>query len=153
MILAVDPGPVETAWLEYDPGRPGPQDFGKEPNERVLARLRGREFTLAPEHVAIEMIASYGMAVGKEVFETCVWIGRFVEAWGGQWSRIYRKDVNLHLCHSMRATDSNIRTALIDRFGPPGTKKQPGQTYGLARDTWSALAIAVTYADQLVNGA
>lgn len=148
MILAVDPGPLESAWLVYDQGRPGPQAFAKEANARLLTRIHDRAFpAVEPAYLAIEMIASYGMAVGKEVFETCVWIGRFLEAWGGPSSYVYRKDVKVHLCGSVRATDSNIRAALIDRFGPPGTKRQPGQTYGLARDTWAALAIAVTHAD------
>ena len=75
--------------------------------------------------IVIEMIASYGMPVGKEVFETCVWIGKFAEASGMKENYIYRKDEKMNLCHSMKAKDSNIRQALIDRFGVVGTKKKP----------------------------
>lgn len=75
--------------------------------------------------IVIEMIASYGMPVGKEVFDTCVWIGKFAEASGMKESYIYRKDEKMNICHSMKAKDSNIRQALIDRFGVVGTKKNP----------------------------
>ena len=71
------------------------------------------------------MIASYGMPVGKEVFDTCVWIGRFIEAFDLEYEYVYRKDEKMNLCHSMKAKDSNIRQALIDRFGEVGTKKKP----------------------------
>lgn len=74
------------------------------------------------------MIASYGMAVGKEVFKTCVWIGRFKEIALSRLKEtkyIYRKDEKINICHSMKAKDSNIRQALIDRFGPVGTKRNP----------------------------
>ena len=99
--------------------------------------------------IAIEMIASYGMAVGKEVFETCVWIGRFVQAAGVDRVRlVYRKDVKLHLCGSPRAKDANIRQALIDRWGGKaeavGTVKRPGPLYGVKSHAWAALAVAVT---------
>lgn len=82
--------------------------------------------------MAIEMIASYGMPVGKEVFDTCVWIGRFIEDMNcipqdriTVTEYIYRKDEKMNICHSMKAKDSNIRQALIDRFGVVGTKKNP----------------------------
>ena len=78
--------------------------------------------------LVIEMIASYGMTVGQTVFETCVWIGRFVEIASFnniKFEYIYRKDEKMNLCYSMKAKDSNIRQALIDRFGPVGTKKNP----------------------------
>ncbi len=68
------------------------------------------------------------MSVGKTVFDTCVWIGRFiqqVDEIGKEYSYIYRKDEKMNLCHSMKAKDSNIRQALIDRFGEVGTKKKP----------------------------
>ena len=74
------------------------------------------------------MVASYGMPVGKEVFETCVWIGRFKELAimnNKEVEYIYRKDEKMNICYSMRAKDSNIRQALIDRFGEVGTKKKP----------------------------
>lgn len=78
--------------------------------------------------LAIEMVASYGMPVGKEVFDTCVWIGRFVQEndkIGKNYYYIYRKDEKMNICNSMKAKDSNIRQALIDRFGEVGTKKRP----------------------------
>ena len=78
----------------------------------------GSEF----DEIVIEMIASYGMPVGESVFQTCVWIGKFAQAYE---KYIYRKEEKMNICHSMRAKDSNIRQALIDRFGPVGTKKNP----------------------------
>lgn len=109
----------------------------------------------APD-VAIEMIASYGMAVGAEVFETCVQIGRVMEkmeAVGENVARVYRKDVKMHLCGTARANDSTIRQALVDRFGPGkekaiGTKAAPGPLYGVTSHAWQALAVGITYQDQ-----
>jgi hypothetical protein len=51
------------------------------------------------------------------------------------------------LCHNARANDANIRQALIDRYGPPGTRLHPGLLYGVVRDIWAALALAVAYLD------
>lgn len=96
------------------------------------------------------MIASYGMAVGKTVFETCVWIGRFKEIADFKSvdvEYIYRKDEKMNICHSMKAKDSNIRQALIDRFGIVGTKKKPGWFYGFKKDIWQAYAVGITYLD------
>jgi hypothetical protein len=124
-----------------------PITFGKVPNEALLDLLeRAAQDT---DRCILEMIASYGMPVGREVFETCVWIGRFMGAFGaGRCDRVTRIAVKSHICHSARANDGNIRQALIDRLGAPGTKKQPGATYGLSGDVWAALAVAVTWLDQ-----
>lgn len=146
-MIAIDPGPAQSAWVQYD----GSQVLaaGIESNDDVLRRIYCEWG--ADEELVIEMIASYGMPVGREVFETCVWIGRFMEAAGGA-ELVYRKDVKLHLCGSPRAKDANIRQALIDRFGPGkdkaiGTKAKPGPLYGFKADMWAALAVAVTYDD------
>jgi len=101
------------------------------------------------------MVASYGMAVGKDVFETALWTGRFIEAWGGPHTKVYRKDVKLTLCGNASAKDANIRQALIDRYPPTGggrrpqtgTKAKPGPLYGVRRDIWQALAVAVTWVE------
>lgn len=162
LVIGVDPGPEETAWvvLEESPiVAGGPlriRAFAKESNEPFIHRLRGcgpfegRVFTFADKHypishMAIEMIASYGMAVGATTFDTCVFIGRCIEAWGGEYTKVFRKKVALHVCQSPRANDANVRAAMIDKFGAPGTKKNQGGTYGIAGDVWSALAIATTY--------
>lgn len=95
------------------------------------------------------------MPVGKEVFDTCLWIGRFMETWSSQCQLVYRKDIKIHLCGTVRAKDANVRQALIDRHEPTGggkvpqigTKQKPGPLYGIKKDVWSALAVAVYYDD------
>jgi hypothetical protein len=144
MILAIDPGTHESGWCTLMDGRV--TGSGVLPNADMLARIQSLS-TWDPRVVlAIEMVASYGMAVGKEVFETVRWIGRFQQVWRDPEAvrLIYRKDVKLHLCGSPRAKDANIRQALIDLIGAPGTKKQPGPTYGVKSHAWAALAVAVT---------
>jgi hypothetical protein len=119
-------------------------DHGHLPNAEIRQILIGREY----DHVACEMIASYGMAVGASTFETCVWIGRFIEVSRVEVELIFRKDIKLFLCGTMRAKDANIRQALLDKIGPQGTKKTPGPTYGIKSHTWAALAVAVYAAQQ-----
>jgi hypothetical protein len=68
---------------------------------------------------------------------------------GGNVTRVFRKDVKLHLCNSPRAKDANVRQALLDRLGPQGTKKAPGPTYGVKSHEWAALAVAVYGWDQI----
>ena len=147
-ILAIDPGNQQSAYALLDADL-RPVKFAKKTNDEVMKDC----ITILEENttvVVIEMIASYGMAVGKEVFETCVWIGRFIERLAPEkYNLIYRREEKENLCGSMRAKDSNIRQALIDRFGVVGTKKNPGWFYGVSKDVWAAIAVGVTYHDKV----
>lgn len=144
VIVAVDPGSTRSAYVVMQ-GR-HLLTFGIEDNATLLESMRTQRDT-ANRRLVVEMIASYGMPVGREVFETCVWIGRFREAFDGPCSLVYRREVKLHLCNSVRANDATVRQALLDRFGPQGTKKAPGFLYGIRADVWQALAVAVTWQD------
>lgn len=151
-ILAIDPGPIESAYVIWD-GRKV-SEFAKVRNEQLMEFLRADDFAMDSLHCVIEKIASYGMAVGAEVFETCYWSGRFAEAYaaGESVHRIPRLDVKLHICKDSKAKDSNIRLAIIDRFGGKeraiGKKKTPGPLYGIKADCWAALAVAITWHDK-----
>ena len=146
-ILAIDPGSSQSAWLRFDGTRP--RGFGITANEILVKALRSGGL---PDVVVIEKIESYGMAVGAEVFDTVWWAGRFAEAADRvPVVMLPRRAVKLALCGDSRAKDANIRQALLDRFGGSaaiGRKAAPGPLYGIHRDVWSALAIAVTYAIQ-----
>jgi hypothetical protein len=155
IVLAIDPGPEKSAWVLYN--RVGIiADKGYDDSGYLARQIEQGEFRA--DAIAIEMIASYGMPVGAEVFETCVWIGKM--EWAalrsyGRPHRVFRKDVKLHLCGSVKAKDGNVRQALMDRFGGSkckGTKKNPGPLFGVSGDIWSALAVAVTFAGQGEGG-
>ena len=131
MIFAgVDPGPTMSAVVVYN-GR------------RVLTALtcgndQMREFLVDQSEtftaVVLEMVESFGMAVGREIFGTVFETGRFYQIALGQGGRPWmmpRREVKLHLCQSSRAKDANVRQALIDRFGESkqaaiGLKRSPG---------------------------
>jgi hypothetical protein len=151
-LIAIDPGNIQSAYcvIEYETLKP--IEFGKVENKAINGILMQYSDDNKCEQMAIEMIASYGMAVGKEVFDTCVWIGRYIEqarTYFIGYDYVYRKDVKIALCGTTRANDSNIRQALIDRFGIVGTKKEPGYFYGFAKDVWSAYAVGITYLDKI----
>lgn len=154
MLLAIDPGTTDSAYVIYNGERP--IEWGKVDNEVLIDRLWGG-FPQC-ERCAIEMIQNYGtgMAVGADVFRTCVWIGRFAEAWDrsntSQTDAVFlkRKEVVAQICGSVTGKDANVRQAMKDRFGDSkaiGTKKNPGPLYGMANDVWQALAVAIAYSE------
>ena len=150
--LGIDPGNEQSAYCLLRPDY-SVSAFGKLPNPELLDLLTdARDFMSMRPLVAIEMVASYGMPVGREVFETCVWIGKFAHAVESAHritpAFVYRRDVKLHLCGQARAKDANVRQALIDRFGGKGTKASPGHFYGFSGDAWQAAAVAVTHQDE-----
>lgn len=148
MILSIDPGSEQSAYVVLD-NKYEILEFDKIDNDSIVEML----FRLQSNYtVIIEMIASYGMPVGAEVFETCVWIGRFIQASNCKVERLYRKEVKLHLCNSVKARDSNIIQALKDRFGDKGTVKNKGYFYGFSKDIWQAHAVAITYLDRRKDG-
>lgn len=156
-ILAIDPGNVESAYVIWD----GENiiDKGKVENNKLLDFFKHERDI---DRVFIEMLASYGMSVGETVFETCVWVGRFIQVFADKnilCAKVYRIKIKNHICHSSKAKDSNIIQALVDRFGNPneygkygkGTKNNQGFFYGFSKDIWQAFAVAVYSYDNLVN--
>lgn len=153
-ILAIDPGTYHSAWVVWD--GISISSKGKLTNESFRSLIESGRFKDC-EVVAMEMVGHYGrgMPAGQEVFDTCVWIGRILELMGGKLEEggivdlVARQRVKLHICGTSTAKDANIRQALIDRFGAPGTKKNPNHiTYGVTADIWQAFALGVTYVDQ-----
>lgn len=80
-LFAIDPGNAQSAFVVVDENY---TIYYKEKNENqaVLEWMQG----FHPDKVVIEKIASYGMAVGREVFDTCIWIGRFMMRPFDMWS-------------------------------------------------------------------
>lgn len=155
MIFAIDPGNEYSAYVFVEDDLSSVIDKGKVSNEELMIIISNLNFNRKLDSIAIEMVASYGMAVGKTVFETCVWIGRFYQSLYEQTAIkptfVYRMDEKMCLCHDSKAKDSNIRQALIDRFGIVGTKKNQGYFYGFKKDIWSAMAVAVAYHDKYIR--
>ena len=153
-ILAVDPGNTMSAYVIWDGERIIDKD--KLNNDAVIRTIEEGNYDLC----VIELMACYGMSVGKEVFDTCYFIGRMQQVLiynKKSYSGVLRKDIKMHHCGTVRAKDANIRQAIIDRFPATGggkipqigLKKSPGPLYGVAADEWSALAIGMYTTDKM----
>lgn len=149
-ILAIDPGTRESGWVLWNGSSVAYS--GIQGNDDVLRMVAG--WKDAETRLAIEVMQAMGMPAGQEIFETCIWIGRLIQAWRApaEVIRVKRTEVKLHLCGSARAKDPNVRQALLDKIGKPGTIKDPGPTYGVKSHGWSALAVAVTAEAKLGGG-
>ena len=183
-VLAIDPGPTKSGWCLLENG--APRAGGWDGNEIIITQTHF-EATLV-----IEDIGNYGMAVGRDTFDTCKWMGRFDQAHTTDAIFIPRPTIKTHLCGVASAKDGNVRQALIDRFGGDevavGGKKcqtckgkgwvgrdhdpcgdchcdlgalnnndncgystHPGPLKGISGHAWSALAVGVTYFDQVAQ--
>ena len=152
VIVAVDPGPVESAFVVLNISNQSLKikykDKVANPKIKDLFRLLYHEMDGGRFVFSIEGLQSFGMPVGQDTFETAYFIGELRQFYQSLYqssnpgTMVYRKDIKMHFCNSMRAKDANIRQALIDRYGAIGTKKEPGFLYGVTGDMWSALAIA-----------
>ena len=102
----------------------------------------------------IEMIGHYGkgMPVGAEVFHTCVWIGRFLQAWGpNRCHLVLRASIKARLCGTVAARDANVRQVIIDRLGGPAARKKGGILHGVKADAWQAIAVGLAWLEGELN--
>lgn len=152
-ILCVDPGTRVSGAVVFHPHEMCvSRIFPEAPNSQLLAYIE--EAAPQLDMMLFEMVASYGMPVGRDVFETVRWAGNFEHAFGRDRTRaVYRRDVKLALCNTSRAKDAHVRQALIDRFPSTGGGKNPavgikarkGPLYGLTKHAVSALAVGVAW--------
>lgn len=158
-VIAIDPGNKESAFCVMETDSLKPLEVGKVQNEQLRDYLLKK--TLQTDRAAIEMVASYGMPVGEEVFDTVRWIGRYEELLIQKLlhppALVKRMEEKMHICHTSRAKDTNIRHALIDRFADHdfkngrGTKANPDFFYGFKADIWTAYAVGLTYIETRLN--
>lgn len=154
-ILALDPGTTETGFVVLS---------GLDINSCNIVDNETMADRIAASHCDVlvtEWMKAMGMPQSDDVLRTVWWIGRFRERWGRgrEYAEITRRQVKLHVCGHVRANDSNIRQALIDMYPPTGggktpqigIKSQPGPLFGVRSHIWSALAVGVTYYENLVR--
>lgn len=125
-------------------------EFGKVSNNELLGIVKNKQY----KKLIYEEFQSYGMPVGESTIKSITWNGRYIQSAldrGIPTYPVYRKDEKMTLCGSMKAKDSNIRQALIDRYAKfdfkngKGKKDNPDTFYGVSKDVWSAIAVGVTY--------
>ena len=162
IVLGIDPGTTKSAYVVYDSNTKKVLTQGLEGNDDVLCSIETMRNEYGIEMMAIEMLKSYGMPMGDSCLLTCVWIGRFIEAWmmDATVRFIWRKSIATEICGSPRASDSNIAKGLVNRFSEDktnlgggsnpvvGLKGNKGHLYLIKYDMWSALAVSVAFSEK-----
>jgi hypothetical protein len=172
IVCGIDPGTFKSGVICFDTDIERVTYSSELRNEVVLSVLRQEGDFPAIDayewsHLFIENIESMGLAVGQSTFQTCFWIGRFIEAYehgtGCSVHMVSRGDEKITICGASTYVnpetgkrkavgDAEIRRALIERFPATGggktpqigTKKQPGPLYGVTGHSWQALSVAIT---------
>jgi hypothetical protein len=153
MIISIDPSDTIHAWaaLEGTADRPILSAFGLDFSVERMAGKAIPGIYNKPDFVAIEMVACYGMAAGAHLFDTCVRIGELkADIEKGlliETRRITRAEVKRLICGRTAANDSNVRAAIIDRFGGPYATKKGGPLYKVSKDAWAAIAVGLAAMD------
>lgn len=148
LVFAVDPGPTQSGAVLFDAINQQVLYAGTKRNDLLMQDMRA-----GYPIVVFEKIVNQGQLVGKSVLETAYESGRLslaAEESGSIVHRLTRTEIKQHL--GVRRGDSHIRQALIVRWGGKlvaiGKKGAYGALHGVIGHAWSALAVAVTWADR-----
>jgi hypothetical protein len=153
IILAIDPGTEKSAYVTVGVTMAGrilpPIEADKIGNEGLVAML--------PSYIRYDFMAierpQCTRHSGKEVTETILWAGRFVQACATNFVLYDRAKVGWHILKEKGWNDSKIRTAIINLWYPDLEKKdqeravREGPLAGVKADIWQALALAMTAND------
>ena len=134
--IGIDPGPDYVAWayIQEAEGKIWLAHGKEKPENHYVSGF---------DHVGIEVLPEYGF-MRSPLIRTGYTIGKMMMVYPTI-KEITRIAVRKCLTgRGSHITDADIRCALIEIYGDPGKKKNPGPTYGFKRDTWQALAVAHT---------
>ena len=170
-ILAIDPGTTMSAYCVMTEGYE-PTAAAKVDNNALHALImRGGMDEMVIECMEPRFLGgekTHGQMIGSETYETCIWIGRFMELAAHMDMpvfRVYRSEERSRLIPSKRnglpplpegtgqTADAQIRAALVQRFAKhdkktgKGTAKHKDVFYGFKADMWSAFAVGVVHLD------
>jgi hypothetical protein len=154
MIIGIDPGNENTAMVIME------EDkiiwHSKESNDVAIERLKIKCHSVHNFSVFIEGIYTRGMPMSQFEIDTAKVIGRFMQVCidnDTPYEIVDRRHIKVSMCGTVKAKDSNIRQAIIDRYGGKekaiGNKKAPGPLYGIVTDEWQALAICLHAKEKL----
>lgn len=155
-VVGIDAGNKSSGFAIIEPISLDILELGDAPNEELLERFG--VWGLDRCAVALEMMHNQGKRVGRDVFEACVWIGRYQER--ARECRmvcelILRKTASSHVADQF-AGDSGVKRALVSAYGGTaaavGTKASPGPMYGASSHALAALAVARTFAQTRLVG-
>ncbi len=139
-VLAVDPGPVTSGVVWYDPENRSVMYANKAMDNTLLV---GQVRVAQGCHVVVEWLTNMGQNVGQSVLLTARFVGRLEQARRESempFHTVTRVAVKKHLCPGVRAVkDKDVRAAVIPLLAP-GAK--------LASHAWQAAGVAITFVDQ-----
>lgn len=170
-VMGLDPGSTESSVVRLSEDGRAIEEKLSAPNARVREWLHAYSFE---DVLAVEFMRPRGMPTSQDEIDTCVELGRMIEAWGGPYEKVSRLQAKMHVCGRANATDANIRQALIDVFGGEAAiggkrcqgcggkgwvgrdhapcalcrgstwRMPPGPLRDVRGDEWAALSIAIT---------
>ena len=164
LIIGIDPGPERSALVALRTVADNVHGFEVATaefatNEAIRGGLRRLVMVSASALLAVEEFRIYGRKrVARDGLLTIRWSGRFEELFLSvpcgcrrSFQYVSYRRAACHHAAGSNPKESDVRAALVERFGPPGTKKAPGFLYGMTSKGhhFSALAVAVYALDQI----
>jgi hypothetical protein len=142
-ILAIDPGNVQSAFVRWDTDKDEFAKFCTQPHLGLEDNKSLYEIfpmlSIEIEQVCCEMVQSYGLGVGRTIFETCVFVGEIKSI-----SRMCGIPFKMYGRPTIKGqvggkNDAEIRASLRLRHGEA---KKGEKLEGVKKDIWAALALA-----------